>query len=122
VDDLARLPLTSLLDPNTGRIWPWYFAGGRQFTPAPRAFVTDDPDAELAAIVAGVAYGQVPDYLAEPLLRAGRLVALLQDQAPPPWDICVYRPQRSPVPARVRLVFDHIVTAISDHERALRQS
>lgn len=122
VEDLASLPVTALLDPNTGRIWTWYFAEGRQFTPEARTFVTDDPDAELGAILAGLAFGQVPDYLAAPLVREGRLVELLRDQAPTPWDIYVYRPQRGPVPARVRLVFDQIVSAVAEHQRALRGS
>lgn len=120
VEDLASLPVTALLDPNTGRIWTWYFAEGRQFTPEARTFVTDDPDAELGAILAGLAFGQVPDYLAAPLVREGRLVELMRDQAPTPWDIYVYRPQRGPVPARVRLVFDQIVSAVAEHQRALR--
>lgn len=120
VEDLASLPVTALLDPNTGRIWTWYFAEGRQFTPEARTFVTDDPDAELGAILAGLAFGQVPDYLAAPLVREGRLVELMRDQAPAPWDIYVYRPQRGPVPARVRLVFDQIVSAVAEHQRALR--
>jgi DNA-binding transcriptional LysR family regulator len=120
VEDLAARPVTALLDPNTGRVWTWYFAGGRQFTPDAHTFVTDDPDAELGAILAGLAFGQVPDYLAAPLLREGRLVALLPELAPPPWDVYVYRPQRGPVPARVRLVFDHIVAAVAEHGRALR--
>jgi DNA-binding transcriptional LysR family regulator len=119
VEDLAALPVTALLDPNTGRIWSWYFAGGRQFTPESKTFVTDDPDAELGAILAGLAFGQVPDYLAAPLVREGRLVELLHDQAPTPWDICVYRPQRGPVPVRVRLVFDHIVAAVAEHSQRL---
>nr|WP_157268752.1 LysR family transcriptional regulator [Azohydromonas aeria] len=120
VDDLAALPVTALLDPNTGRVWPWQFAGGRSFTPEGRTFVTDDPDAEVGAIAAGLAFGQLPDYLAVPLLRAGRLVELLPEAAPPPWDVFVYRPQRGPVPARVRLAFDHIAAAVAAHERALR--
>jgi DNA-binding transcriptional LysR family regulator len=122
VEDLVSLPVTALLDPNTGRIWTWYFAEGRQFTPEARTFVTDDPDAELGAILGGLAFGQVPDYLAAPLVREGRLVELMRDLAPTPWDIYVYRPQRGPVPARVRLVFDQIVSAVAEHQRALRGS
>lgn len=121
LEDLSALPVTALLDPNTGRTWSWYFAGGRQFTPGSDTFVTDDPDAEVGAILAGLAVGQLPDYLAAPLLRSGALVALLPQLAPPPWDVWVYRPQRGPVPARVRLVFDHIVAAVADHGRALRE-
>ncbi|MFD0669427.1 LysR family transcriptional regulator [Ramlibacter sp. MAHUQ-53] len=120
LEDLADLPVTALLDPNTGRTWPWHFEGGRQFTPGARTFLTDDPDAELGAILAGAAIGQVPDYLCAPLLRAGRLVSLLPQLAPPPWGVYVYRPQRGPVPARVRLVFDHIVEAVRRHGEGLR--
>lgn len=122
LEDLSTLPVTALLDPNTGRTWTWYFAGGRQFTPNSDTFVTDDPDAELGAVLAGLAVGQLPDYLAAPLLRSGALVSLLPALAPPPWDVWVYRPQRGPVPARVRLVFDHIVAAVAEHGRALREA
>ncbi|MBP6902867.1 MAG: LysR family transcriptional regulator [Burkholderiaceae bacterium] len=119
LDDLARCPVTALIDPNTGRIWPWTLAGGRQFTPHDRAWVTDDPDAEVQAVLAGLAYAQLPDYLAQPLLRQGRLLALRPDWSPPPWGVYVYRPQRGPVPARVRRVFDHIVAAIGEHQQGL---
>lgn len=112
LDDLSAWPVTALIDPNTGRIWPWHFAGRRQYTPDERSFVTDDPDAEVDAVLAGVACAQLPDYLAAPLVRQGRLVEMLPDTAPPPWAVYVYRPQRGPVPARVRRVFDHIVNAL----------
>jgi hypothetical protein len=36
-------------------------------------------------------------------------VAVLEDLAPAPWSVNVYRPQRGPVPARVRVVFDWLV-------------
>lgn len=119
LEALARCPVTALIDPNTGRIWPWTLAGGRQFTPHDRSFVTDDADAEVEAVLAGLAYAQLPDYLAQPLLRQGRLLALRPDWSPPPWGVYVYRPQRGPVPARVRRVFDHIVAAIAEHQQGL---
>lgn len=114
LQDLAQLPTTALKDGNTGRIWPWYFAGNQQLTPAMPALVTDDPEVECEAVLAGIGYGQLPSFLAVPLIRAGRLVTVLDDYRPDPWDLYVYRPQRGPVPARIRLVFDHIVDALSD--------
>jgi hypothetical protein len=42
------------------------------------------------------------------------LVTELDDFAPPPWDVFVYRPQRGPVAPRIRRVFDAIVEALSD--------
>jgi DNA-binding transcriptional LysR family regulator len=52
--------------------------------------------------------------MALPHIQSGRLVPVLEECQPDPWDLYVYRPQRGPVPARIRLVFDHIVEALSD--------
>lgn len=114
VDDLAQFPVTAFVDGTTGRPWPWYFADGRQFVPSTPAFMTDDPEAERDAVLAGIGFGQLPRYLATPHLQAGRLVSVLDEYAPDPWNIYVYRPQRGPVPPRIRLVFDRIVAAFSE--------
>ena len=52
--------------------------------------------------------------LCEEYIDNGKLVAVLQDQAPTPWGIYVYRPQRGPVAERVRIVFDYLVNTLSD--------
>ena len=75
-------------------------------------FVTDDIDAECAAVLAGVGFGQLIAPLAEPWLQTGALVAVLEAEAPEPWPINVYRPQRAPVPARVRLVYDELIRVL----------
>jgi DNA-binding transcriptional LysR family regulator len=90
------------------------FAEGQQIQPANAAFCTDDQENEVEAVLAGIGFGQLPIYLAEPYLRAGRLVPVLQDQAPPPWEMFIYRPQQGPVPPRVRLVHDLLVQHLSD--------
>ncbi|MDF3835468.1 LysR family transcriptional regulator [Cupriavidus basilensis] len=112
--DLASLPATGLIDRSTGRAWPWYFAEGEQFSPRCAAFLTDDPETEMEAILAGLAYGQLPDYLALPHLRSGRLVSVLERYAPAPWGLYIYRSRRSPVPMRIRLVFDALVAYFTD--------
>ncbi|EHP38704.1 LysR family transcriptional regulator [Cupriavidus basilensis OR16] len=106
---LAALPTTGLIDRSSGRAWPWYFAQGEQFNPRAPAFLTDDPETEMEAILCGLAYGQLPDYLAQPHLRSGRLVSVLDRFAPTPWGLYIYRSRRSPVPIRIRLVFDALV-------------
>lgn len=111
VEQLHQLPTTQLSDVAAGRGWPWYFAGGVQIVPALPRFASNDGDAECEAILAGVGFGQLPAYLADPHIAAGRLVPVLQELMPDPWDIYVYRPQRGPVPARIRLVFDSCVAA-----------
>ena len=112
LEALARLPLTALMDRSSGRPWSWFFSKGRQMPVTSPAFVTDDVDAECAAVLAGVGFGQLVGPLAEPLLASGALVPLLEAEAPEPWPIHVYRSQRAPVPARVRLVYDALIRVL----------
>lgn len=116
ISDLSALPTTGLIDHSTGRPWSWFFSKERRMLPEPFAFVTDDPEAECDAVMSGVAFGQLPDYLAERHVNSKRLVRVLEADACAPWDIYVYRPQRGPVPKRVRLVFDAIVDALKQYE------
>jgi len=113
---LALLPTTGFIDRNTGRLWPWQFANGQQFTPANLAFQTDDGECECRAVVAGLGFGQIVSYLAQPLLRAGKVISVLDSYAPEAWPVYVYRPQRGPVPARIRLVFDAMLGALEKSE------
>jgi len=113
---LALLPTTGFIDRNTGRLWPWQFANGQQFTPANLAFQTDDGECECRAVVAGLGFGQIVSYLAQPLLRTGKVVSVLDGYAPEAWPVYVYRPQRGPVPARIRLVFDAMLGALEKSE------
>jgi DNA-binding transcriptional LysR family regulator len=112
LEALSRLPLTGLIDRSAGRPWSWFFSKGRQMPITAPAFVTDDVDAECAAVRAGLGFGQLVAPLAEPLLASGELVAVLEAEAPEPWPIHVYRSQRAPVPARVRLVYDALLRAL----------
>jgi DNA-binding transcriptional LysR family regulator len=113
IDALSSLPVTASLDPNTGRPWPWYFTSGRQWTPAHPAVVADDADLEMGAVLEGLAFGQLADFMAAPYIACGELVRVLREEEPEPWGLYVYRPQRGPVAPRVRVVFDAIVDAVS---------
>lgn len=112
IEQLHELPTTELRDRTAGRGWPWYFSGGAQIIPAHPRFSSNDGDAECEAILAGIGFGQIPAYSADPYIAAGRLVPVLQEFMPEPWDIYVFRPQRGPVPTRIRLVFDSCVAAM----------
>jgi DNA-binding transcriptional LysR family regulator len=118
LDALFQRPTTALIDRNTGRAWPWMFKGGQQVTPNAPSFVTDDPEAECAAVLAGLGFGQLPGYLALAHVRKGKLVPLLEKAAPDPATLYVYRPHRSPVPARVRVVFDALLEILAKTEEA----
>jgi DNA-binding transcriptional LysR family regulator len=112
LDALPALPLTALIDRSSGARGRGSSARGGRCTVSSPAFVTDDVDAECAAVLAGVGFGQLIGPLAEPWLQSGALVAVLEAEAPEPWPIHVYRPQRAPVPARVRLVYDELVRVL----------
>ena len=109
---LAAMPLTALVNRKTRRPWPWIFSRSRQLAVPSPAFVTDDYDAECAAVLAGLGFGQLIAPLAEPWLASGALVPVVEADAPEPWPIYVYRSQRAPVPARVRLVYDALVRVL----------
>ena len=110
---LAERPTTVAIDPNTGRPWAWFLSRGQQWLARTPAFATDDTRAEADAVVAGIGFGQLAAFLANPHLRAGRLVEVLPELRPEPWSLSVYRPQRGPVAARIRLVFDGLVEHLS---------
>ena len=114
ITDLRELPVTALINSNTGRAWPWVFSNNRQFHPSAPVFSTDDPESECEAVLGGLGFGQLPGYLALPYVRQGRLIPVLQEFAPPPWEVHVFRPKRAPTPARVRLVFDALVEVLTD--------
>lgn len=113
LEALWARPVTALIDRNSGRPWPWLFRGGRQVAPPTAAFVADDPEAECAAVLAGLGIGQLAGFMAAPHLASGRLQRLLPGLAPEPWSLWVYRSQRSPVPARTRVVYDTLVKTLS---------
>jgi len=98
----------SLLDAGTGRPWAWFFRDGEIYQPRQVRLLVNDAQQELAAVAAGLGIGQIADFLAKPLLASGGLVRLLPAQEPTPWPLSLYRPQRGPVPARVRLLFDFL--------------
>jgi DNA-binding transcriptional LysR family regulator len=108
------MPHIGLIDQNTGKVWPWSFAHEPDCLPTAPTLITDDSEAELEAVLAGIGYGQLPDFLCAKYIRTGQLVSVMQDQSPEPWGVYVYRPQRGPVAERVRLVFDHLVKTLSN--------
>lgn len=114
IQDLNQHPLSVLIDRKTGRPWPWVFADGQVFHPDSPNFTCDDPEVEREAVLSGLAYGQLPSFLALEHIQAGRLQEVLPAYAPAPWELFIYRPQRGPVPARVRLVYDHLIACFSD--------
>ena len=114
--DLTQKPVSGRVDRNSGRIWPWRFNGFTHTPQSPR-FVSDDPEAELQAVLNGWVFGQIAAFLGIPYIREGLLVPVWRQFEPPPLPLYVYRPQRGPVPPRVRKVFDTLTESFADEER-----
>lgn len=115
IDDLYHLPVTTMFDNNRNQPWEWFFKDKLIFKPETPVLVSDDADAEFEAILNGIGFGQVSIFMAAPHIMSGRLVPVLQDyEARDQWDVFVYRPQRGPVPPRVRIVYDALVEQMQD--------
>lgn len=107
--DLKRLPAVESIDSNSGKGWAWMFANDVEFHPENVVFRTDDPEIEYFAVLDGLGFGQLSDWIAKEDIKQNKLICILNESEPKPWDVYVYRPQRGPVPARVRLLYDEIV-------------
>ena len=111
VDELAGSPVTAAIDIITGRPWSWHFSAGRQWTPVSPAFIADNADMEMGAALAGIAFAQLADYMAAPISPVENWCGFCRRKSPRLGLVCLSASAR-PVPARVRVVFDELQTAI----------
>ena len=112
---VTNVPTTALFDNDRNQVWYWGFKGGYRITPALPAFTTDDSEAELDAVLGGLGFSQLAVSMVAPYIKSGALIPVLNDFAEHDmWDIYIYRPQSGPVPPRIRIVYDTLVTHFSD--------
>lgn len=109
-EDLDQHDCLGLVAPN-GRPYPYLFAGGPRTVPP--AVLVDHGPTLVDIVLAGFGITQLFDYMAEPFLREGRLVALLEDEiagGPDVYAICA--PGRRAA-ARVRAAFEAFADAFA---------
>lgn len=116
LDNLSSMPLAAAIDPKTGRHWPWFLANGDQWHPKQVALASSDAAFEFEAVKNGIGFGQIASFLAIPHLQTGRLIQILPELTPEPWNVYVYRSHKNPVPARIRTVFDWLAAGLADHK------
>ena len=113
-EDLDQHDCLGLVAPN-GRPYPYLFARGPRTVPP--ALLIDHGPTLVDIVLAGFGITQLFDYMAEPLLREGRLVALLEDEiaaGPDVYAICA--PGRRAA-ARVRAAFEAFADAFAAKPR-----
>lgn len=103
---LDRFPVSSLINVRTNRSWGWPFRESLHVFPKRTRLVTDDNENELAAALAGYLCTYIPDELYHAHLASGALVELFPEIPRTPWQMYLYRPQRTVTSPRVLAVFD----------------
>lgn len=97
--------------PTSGRDRPWAFrVRGKPFTlqPAPRLRLNDG-EAMAEAAQLGLGITQLPHYMVDDAIAAGRLVALLPAAQPPGLPVHAVMPAQRHVPARVRALLQTLI-------------
>lgn len=110
LEDLDAHDCLVLIGPS-GRPWPWVFGSGMR--PVPSVLATDHGPSLIDAALAGLGITQAFGFMVEPLVRSGRLVTLLPEDAgtgPDVYAIC--SPGRRATP-RIRAAFDAFADAFA---------
>ncbi|NDZ16068.1 LysR family transcriptional regulator [Variovorax sp. WS11] len=121
-EELVARPTVGLLSAETGRPLPFRFSDGTSdsaFTPSHKLIV-NDTNSYLAAGLAGLGVIQAPAYAVHAAVKAGQLVALLEDWRTPRSPVHVlYSPNRY-LSAKVRVFIDWAVTLFERHDHLRR--
>jgi DNA-binding transcriptional LysR family regulator len=112
-DDLARHNCVQYRQAADGAVFEWPFerdGKSRRISVDGRVMV-NDPDLAIRAAVDGIGIAYTIEGLAEPFLRSGQLVRVLEDWSPSFEGLFLYYPGQRQVPAALRALIDMIRTA-----------
>jgi DNA-binding transcriptional LysR family regulator len=123
-DDLSRHACVQFRRPDNRSVVMWSFECGsktRRLSVDGRVTV-DDPGFGLRAAVDGLGLVYTLEALAEPFLRSGQLVRVLEEWSPAIEGLMIYYPGRRQVPATLRALIDMIrsTTTAASTKRSLR--
>ncbi|WP_127522030.1 LysR family transcriptional regulator [Mesorhizobium sp. Z1-4] len=107
--DLAGKPC--VIDTNGRWLNNWQFknAEGEAITvQVDSRMEVNSPIAAREAAIAGLGFVGLPDFIAEPALASGNLVAILDDWLPPAGGIYAVYPHRRYLPAKIRVFVDYL--------------
>jgi DNA-binding transcriptional LysR family regulator len=112
---LRNLPC--IIDTNMSSHGSWRFLDhGRPVSvPVSGRVRVNSPVAAQQAALAGLGFGVLPVYLAEPEMRAGRLVSVLAAYMPESPSLQAVYPHRRHLAGKVRALIDHLVAWFERH-------
>ena len=112
-DDLARHRCIQYRRHVDGAIFDWWFErnGNSKHISVDGRVMVNDPDLAVRAAVDGLGIAYVTEAQAEPFLRSGHLVRVLEDWSPAFEGLFLYFPGHRQVPAALRAFIDMIRTA-----------
>ena len=109
-DDLALHSCVQYRQGADGAVFEWQFErnGKAQKISVEGPVMVNDPDLALRAAVDGLGIVYTIEALAQPFLRSGQLVRVLEDWSPAFEGLFLYYPGRRQVPAALRALIDMI--------------
>ena len=108
--DLGKMPC--VIDTNSRWLANWPFVGedGLMTSVAVSGRIeVNSPLATRNAACASLGFASLPDFIAEPELKSGKLVAVLEEFTPQGGGIFAVYPHRRYLPAKVRVLVDYLV-------------
>lgn len=101
----------------SGKAFDWYFTrGGERIQLALNSHIAlSDSYAYTAAGLSGLGIIQMANFLTQPMLDDGRLIAILEEWAIDPLPVYVVYPQNRHIPTRMRVFVDWISKLFSHH-------
>lgn len=112
-DDLTQHSCVEFRRGTDGAVYEWAFErnGKSQKISVVGRVMVDDPDLGVRAAVDGLGIAYTIEALAEPFLRSGQLVRVLEDWSPSFGGLFLYHPSHRQVPAALRALIDMIRAA-----------
>jgi DNA-binding transcriptional LysR family regulator len=109
-DDLARHSCVQYRQRADGGVLPWPFERNRKSwrLSVDGRVMVNNPDLAVRAAVDGLGIACTLEALAEPFLRSGQLVRVLEDWSPSFEGLFLYHPSHRQVPAALRALIDLI--------------
>jgi len=109
IDDLRQHACLRLRRTN-GSVGPWSFANGNKSVEAivSGPLIAHDFPTVLGAAVEDMGLAQVPELIAASLVRAGKLVHVLEPFAPMAPCVFLYYPSRHQIMTKLRAFIDHV--------------